>query len=397
MSVNRYQLAHLAAKGNKMAQRVLHLLTKPDRLIGLILLGNNFTNILITQLATYLGYRLYGDVGIAIATGILTFILLIFAELTPKTLAALHPQRFSILAGWIYPTLQVLTYPLVGFINLFSRTLLETLGVSQQFETLKPLDPEELRTVLTASRKRIPIEYQKMLTGVLDLKKQTVEDIVIPRNEIQGLDMEKPWSEIEEQIMNTVYTRMVVYKNNINNTLGTIHIREILMMIRENKLNKETIAETVRDPVFIPEGTSLWSVLINFKQSKRRTGLVIDEYGDVQGLITLEDLLEQIVGEFTSDPGTYDLEISRQPDGSVIVDGSCHIRELNRVMNWQLSASGPKTINGLILEYLENIPQAGTSLLIENHPFEIIKTQSNVIRTVKIGTKLKNKHNPDTS
>ena len=388
MSVNRYQLAHLASKGNKKAQRVLKLLAKPDRLIGLILLGNNFTNILITQLATYLGYRLYGDAGIAIVTGVLTFILLIFAEQTPKTLAALHPKRFSILAGWIYPTLQVLTYPLVSATQYLSKTLLKLVGVSQKFETLKPLNSDELRTVLLASRQSIPEAYQNMLTGVLDLEKQTVEDIMVPRNEIQGIDIEKSWNDVEEQIVNALYTRQPIYRENINQILGILHIRDILNALIEDKLDKEFLISVLHEPMYIPESTLLYSALIDFKRSKKRTSLVVDEYGEVRGLVTLEDVLEQIVGEFTNDPASYDLEISHQKDGSVIVDGGCRIRDLNRVMNWKLNNTGPKTVNGLILEYLESIPRAGTGLLIDQHPFEIIKIQSNTIRSVKIGMPL---------
>ena len=391
MSVNRYQLAHSANKGNKNAQRVLRLLSRPDRLIGLILLGNNFTNILIAQLATYIGYRLYGSIGVAIVTGVLTFLMLIFAELAPKTLAAAHARKVSLFAAAIYVPLLTLVHPFVWFINLIANALLNTLGISQSTETINPLDREELRTVLTNSRQRIPKEYQLMLLGILDLDQRSVEDIMIPRNEIQGIDLNDDWDSIENQLFKAVYTRVPLYENDINHIIGILHIREIPDMLKEERLNKETLVKVSREPYCMPEHTTLRDALINFKKHKRRIGLIVDEYGDIQGLITLEDLLEQIVGEFTNDPGTYDQEIKPQSDGSVIVDGGCHVRELNAVMNWNLSEKGAKTVSGLVVERLETIPQAGTGLLIENHPVEVIKTQHNTVSTVKIRPPL-NKH-----
>ena len=389
MSINRYRLANLAKQGNRRARRVLKLLEKPDRLIGLILFCNNLANILIAQLATLLGYRLYGDVGIAAATGILTFLLLVFAELAPKTLSVLHPQAVAMPAALIYTPLMVLLYPIVWFINLFSSALLKMLGVARGSETINPLDREELRTVLVNSKKDITPEYQNMLLGILDLEKKTVEDIMIPRSEIFGIDLDADIDDIENQLLHTNYTRIPVYQGDVNNVIGTLHLREILPLLRENAVNKDTLKKAARTPSYIPENSALRQALFEFKDRRRRLSLVVDEYGDVQGLITLEDLLEEIVGEFTSDPATYDLEIKRQNDGSVIVDGGCHIRELNTTLNWQLPEHGPKTVNGLVLEYLESIPEIGTCMLLNGHPLEVMKTHQNAIKSVKIAPKLK--------
>ncbi len=388
MSVNRYRLAHLARQGDQRARRVMRLLEKPDRLIGLILFGNNFTNILIAQLATFLGYRLYGDAGIAAATGILTFLLLIFAELAPKTLGALHPQTVAMPAALIYTPLMTLLYPLVWFTNLFSNTLLKALGVSSATETVASLSREELRTVLTNSGRRITQEYQEMLLGILDLEKKTVEDIMIPRSEIVGIDVDADPDEIEEQLLNTNYTRIPMYHDDINKVAGILHVRRALSMIRDDTITREGLIRAGRMPCYVPENSTLLRALMEFKDRRRRLSLVVDEYGDVQGLITLEDLLEEIVGEFTSDPATYDLEVERQDDGSVIVDGGCHIRELNRALGWQLNENGPKTINGLVLEHLEAMPETGTCILVDGHPLEVIKIRQNAVKAVRISPRL---------
>ncbi len=388
MSVNRYRLTHLARQGDKRARRVMRLLERPDRLIGLILFGNNFTNILIAQLATFLGYRLYGDAGVAAATGILTFLLLIFAELAPKTLSALHPQAVAMPAALIYKPLLVLLYPLVWFINLLANTLLKAFGVSHATETVNPLSRDELRTVLASSARHITREYQNMLLGILDLEKKTVEDIMIPRSEIVGIDIDADLDEIEEQLLNTNYTRIPMYHGDINKIAGILHVREILPLLREDTPDRKTLMKAGRTPFYVPERSTLLRALMEFKNHRRRLSLVVDEYGDIQGLITLEDLLEEIVGEFTSDPATYDLELERQPDGSVIADGGCHIRELNRALGWRLHEDGPKTINGLVLEYLEAMPETGTCILVDGHPFEVIKTQQNAVKAVRISPRL---------
>lgn len=383
MSLNRYRLRHLAESGHRGAILAQKLLSKPDRLIGLILLGNNLTNILITQLATYLGYALFGDAGIAIATGVLTFGLLIFAEVAPKTLAALHAERVAFPAAFIYVPLLRLTYPLVWFVNLVANSILKAVGVSTDDVESQPISREELRSVVNQAGGLIPKRHQKMLLALLDLDKERVEDIMVPRNEIVGIDLDEHWDDILEQLEQTPYTRLPVYHGDIDHVVGIIHIRRIFKLAQADRLDKETLESELRAPYFIPEGTTLNQQLLNFQAERRRIGLVVDEYGDIQGLVTLEDLLEEIVGEFTTDPTAHSRSIHPQPDGSYIIDGSIHIRELNRVLGWRLPTKGPRTLNGLILEYLEMIPEPGTSVLINGYPLEIVQTKNNAVRTVR--------------
>jgi Mg2+/Co2+ transporter CorB len=388
IALNRYRLRHLARGGHPGARRAQGLLEKPDRLIGLILLGNNFINILITQLATYMGYRIYGDLGIAIATGALTLLLLIFAEVAPKTLAALHSERIAFPAAYIYVPLLKLAYPLVWTVNLIANALLRLLGVSTGGTPDQALSREELRTVVTEAGSLIPRRHQSMLVSILDLEQATVEDIMIPRNEIVGIDLDEDWDEIMDELSNSIYTRLPVYRGGIDTVLGIVHLRKILPPLLKGELTREGLEAAIREAYFIPEGTNLNRLLLNFQREKRRIGLVVDEYGDIQGLVTLEDLLEEIVGEFTTDPGSYSRDIQPQSDGSFVVDGSAHIREINRALDWNLPTDGPRTINGLILEYMEFIPEPGTSLMINGYPMEIIQTKNNQVKMVRMRSRL---------
>ena len=384
MRINRYRLAHLAGSGHRGAKRVLKLLEKPEQLIALILLGNNFVNIIIAQLAAYIGYRLHGEIGIAIATAVLTFLLLTLAELAPKTLATLRPQQVALPAGLIYTLLQPVLYPFTKFASLITAGLFKMFGISGGAPAVDSLSREELRTALTASKKLIPYDYHGMLVGVLDLESKTVEDIMVPRNEIAGIDLNQPHQDIEDSLNRSLYTRMPVFRDTIDNIIGVLHARGALRASTDNALNIETIEESVRKPYFVSEHTHLIDALREFKQQKRRMALVVDEYGTIQGLVTMDDLLEEIVGEFTNDPGTYDLEITRRPDGSVLVDGGCHVREINRLLGWELDESGPKTVNGLLLESLEMIPQNPVCVMIDGHPVEVVKTLDNTIKLARI-------------
>ncbi len=388
MALNRYRLRHLVSTGHRGAKQAQKLLEKPDRLIGLILLGNNIVNILIAQLSAYIGYRLHGDVGIAIATFILIFAILIFAELTPKTLAALHSEKFALPAAIIYTPLLTLAYPFVWTVNLFANSLLHLFGVDVKENPLTSLTHEELRTVVNDTGTSISSEHQKMLLGVLDLEKETVEDIMIPKNEIVGIDLDDSWEEIVKQLKNISYTRLPVYRGNIDNVVGFLHLRKLLLNIVHKDLELEDLEQALREPYFIPEGTNLKKLLFEFQNKKRRFSLVVDEFGDIQGLVTLEDLLEEIVGEFTNDPATYDIEIHPQEDGTYVVDGSTHIRDINKVLAWELHDHGPKTINGLVLEHMESIPEPGTSVLIDGYPIEVVQIQNNAVRTVRISPRL---------
>ena len=389
MTVNRYRLEHMAKQGHAGARRTLKLLEKPDQLITLILLGNNFTNILIAQLTAYIGYRVYGDLGIAVATAALTLALLIFAELTPKTFAALWPQRLALPASAIYRVLRAPLYPFVLLGTRLTHALLKPFGVPQSPHAAYSLTREELRAALAMSGGALSEEYQDMLIGILDLEKKTVEDIMIPRHEIVGVNLDDEWEEIEDALATIAYTRVPLYRGSIDNVTGFVHLKKLLQTDGDDRLTVEALEKAAREPHFISRNVPLMEALRDFKKHKRRHGLIVDEYGDIRGLVTMEDLLEEIVGDFTNDPAAYDLEIARQDDGSVIVDGGCHVRELNQLLGWRLAEDGPKTINGLVLEKLEMIPESATCALIDGHPFEVLKTHRNAVKIVRIRPRLK--------
>jgi Mg2+/Co2+ transporter CorB len=388
MTLNRYRLRHLVKAQHKGAMRAARLLEKPDRLIGLILLGNNAANLAASALSTIIALRLGGEGAIAIATGLLTLVVLIFAEVAPKTLAALHPERVAFPASLIYTPLLKYLYPVVWLVNLIANRLLAMIGIHPKDNSTLSLSREELRTVVYEAGAMIPRRHQDMLLGILDLEKVTVEDIMVPRNEITGIDIEDEWEDILHLIHNSQYTKLPVFHNNIDYTIGFLHLRKIMRLIQQKDFNREDLLNIMRETYYIPEGTPLNKQLLNFQREKRRIGLVVDEYGDIQGLVTLEDILEEIVGDFTTDPANLSQEVHSQEDGSYVVDGSIHIRELNRMLKLTLPTDGPRTLNGLILEYLETIPEPGTSLLLHGHPVEILQAKDNTIRTLRIQPRL---------
>lgn len=388
VSLNRYRLKHLVNSGHKGAQMASSLLERPDRLFGLILIFNNFVNILASAIATIIGLKLFGEAGIAIATGILTFVILIFSEVSPKTYAAQHPERFGFPAAYILKFLMWVFYPLVLTINTITNGLLTLFGIHKPGDN-ETLSAEELRTIVNETGAMIPPKHQKMLLNILDLEAVRVEDIMVARNEIIGLDLEDDWETILDQISNSLHTRLPVYKGDINHIIGIVHLRKALSVISKPNAGKNELRKLIAECYFIPEATPLNKQLLNFQHNKRRTAMVVDEYGDIQGLVTLEDILEEIVGEFTTDPSdTLMKEVHPQEDGTILVDGSANIRELNRMMDWELSTEGAKTINGLLLEFLESIPEPGTSVLIDDYPIEIIQIAGNTIKTVKISARI---------
>ncbi|MFK8066951.1 MAG: HlyC/CorC family transporter [Gammaproteobacteria bacterium] len=385
MALNRYRLKHLCEQNHKGAIRANSLLEKPDRLIGLILLGNNFVNILASSIATIIAIRLYGEVGIPIAAAVLTLIVLIFAEVTPKTMAALKPESVAFPVSIILKPLLVILYPFVWTVNLLANNVLKLLHISPNTDNGEmSLSREELRTVVQEAGTMIPKRHQQMLFGILDLEKVTVEDIMIPRNEVAGIDLDTDVSELEEQLRNCRHTRIPVYFGNLNQIVGIMHIRKIPDLLGESDtLSANAIQEVASDPYFVPIGTQLHTQLRNFQRQKRRLGFVVDEYGDFEGLVTLEDILEEIVGEFTTDPG-YNQDIHEHDDGSFLIDASANIRDINKSLKWDLSLDGPKTLNGLIIETLENIPATGTSLRVDNYTIEILQTSKQSVKTVKM-------------
>lgn len=389
MSLNRYRLKHLAEKGNRGARLAQVLLERPDRLLGLILLGNNFVNILASAIATMLALRLYGEAGIAIATGLLTFVILIFAEVAPKTLAALHPERIAFPAAYVYTPLLKVVYPLVFAINVFANGLLRMLGVNPERIQEEGVSTEELRSVVMEASHLVPKKHQDMLLGILSLENATVDDIMVPRNEITAIDLDEDWDEIVEDLTTCQRTRLPIYRSDINNIVGVVHMRRVIHLLAREELTRENFENQIRDAYFIPEGTSLYQQLINFQKNKRRTALTVDEYGDIQGLVTLEDILEEVVGEFTTASPVSNSNIMQQDDGSYLIAGNTHIREINRTLNVELPTDGPKTFNGLILEHLESIPTPGTSLLIADHPIEVTKTQNNGVQSARLRPSLR--------
>ena len=385
MSINRYRLKHLEKQKHRGAKRVSLLLARPDKLIGLILIGNNLVNIFATLITGIIAQRLYGDTGVFYAGLLLTLVILIFAEITPKTLAALYPEKVAFPSSLLLTLLLKLLYPFVIGVNYITNGLLALMGVSSEQREQHSLSSEELRTVVNESGAMLQARNQDMLVSILDLEKITVEDIMIPRNELVGIDINEDWKRIQKQLTQSNHTRVLLYRDNIDDVVGYVHVRDALRLVSKEQFTKATLLRAVRELYFIPEGTSLNVQLLKFQSAKERLGLVVDEYGDIQGLVTLEDILEEIVGDFTTTmtPTSSD-EINIQPDGSYLVDGSATVRDVNKEMTWNFPTDGPKTINGLILEYLEDIPDANLSVRISGYPLEIIEVKDNVIKTVRI-------------
>jgi Mg2+/Co2+ transporter CorB len=387
MSLNRYQLRHKAREGHRGAVLAEKLLKRPDRLIGLILLGNNLANFSMVAVVTLMAVQIGGETAVAIATGLLTIIVLIFAEAAPKTLAALHPERLAFPAAIVYYPLLFVTYPVVWLTNVASNAVLFLFGVRGKDAQLHSLSQEELRTLVYEAGSRISSRYRQMLLSILDLEKVTVDDVMVPHNEIVGIDLDNDFDEAERIISESQHTRLPVYRDSIDQVVGVLHLRR-LANLAQKSFDQDTLIELLDEPYFVPEGTPLSTQLVQFQRRRKRIALVVDEYGDIQGIVTLEDILEEIVGEFTTDPADEDEDIVRDGTNSWLVDGSANIRELNRSQDWQLPTDGPKTINGLILELLETIPKPRTCLKVNGYPIEIVESDDTRIRTVRIGMRI---------
>lgn len=383
MSLDRYKLRH-AAKKNKKAKVVLKLLQQPDRLIGVILLGNNLVNILITQLASYLGYYLGENVGVAIATGLLTLLLLIFAEVTPKTLAIVKSETIAYPAARVFTPLLKIASPIVWLVNYVANTFIRAIGIDPQDIEEQALGKEELRTIVTESGKVIPSKHQEMLLSVLDLESFTVEDIMIPRQDISSINLADDWAKIERQISRSSFSRLLIYQDNFDHVEGFIHLRKLVSSIKGCKLSRKQFKQATQKTMFTLESTPLTQQLLNFQNEKHRIALVVDEYGDIQGLVTLEDILEEIVGQFATNPASLAKQIQVRDDKSIVVDAGIHIRELNRITASKLPITGPKTMNGLIIEHLEAIPMPGLCVVINHYPIEIREVDNNTIKSLII-------------
>lgn len=385
LSLNRYRLKHLKKNKVKGAVKASDLLDKTDQLISVILIGNNFVNILASSIATIVAIRLWGNAGIAIATALLTLVILIFAEITPKTIAAYHPEKIAFPAAHILTPLLKIMYPVVWIVNLLTGSLLKLLRIKTDQDSNNHLSREELRTVVNEAGAMIPKKHQEMLISILDLEKVTVNDIMIPRNEIIGVNIEDNLDDIIHQIKSSQHTRLPVFKGEINNIIGILHLRNMSRVLLNNEPNKALLLQACRAPYFIPESTPLNTQLLHFQKEKRRIGIVVDEYGEVQGIATMEDILEEIVGEFTTDySASSSNDITRIDNGSFLIDGSITVRSLNKALKWSLPTNGPKTLSGLITEYLETIPESPVCLTLENYRIEIRQIKDNMIKTAQI-------------
>jgi Mg2+/Co2+ transporter CorB len=392
MALDRHRLKHLAERKHQGAMLAEQLLKRPDRLIGLILLGNNFVNILITQVATLLGYKASEDWGIAVATGILTFMLLIFAEVMPKTLAAINPERIAFPASYVYSVLIRVMSPFVWLVNLFANSLLKLMGLHDHNIQEAAISYEELKTIVNSAGGHLPKNHHEMLISILNLESETVEDIMIPRQEMSGIDISEEWSEIEDQLVRSNFTRMLVYEESLDHIHGFVHMRKLLPLFKEDKLDLERLKRSLRPAYYIPEFTSLMQQLVNFRRERRRIALVVDEYGEIQGLVTIEDILERIVGEFSTAPSTQMREIFlNDDDGSALADGGMHVKDLNKQLGVDLPTDQGKTLNGLILEHLQSLPVKDMSVMINGYPIEIRKltNKENAVKTLVIYPKYK--------
>jgi Mg2+/Co2+ transporter CorB len=384
MAINKYRLRHLANKGHRGAKLAQKLLLKPDKLIGLILLGNNLVNIMAAAIATVIGIRLFGSNGIWIASLALTVVILIFSEVAPKTVAAVHPERIAYPASYVLYVLLKVLYPVVWLVNGLANLVLKPFRVRTNVDLMEHLNREELRTLVKEGGERIPDDHQRMLVNILDLEQATVEDVMIPRQDIVGLDLDDDWEEILLQLTQTVYTRMPVFRETIDQVEGLLHIRTVIAKLAHGALTFDELKHSVRRPYFIPEGTALTQQLLEFQRRERRMGLVVDEYGDIQGMVTLDDILEEIVGEYTTESRAKSRDIRRLDDGNCLVDGAVTLRTLNRNMDWSLPEDEASTLNGLLLEELGDIPSGKASLKIGPHIMTILEIKDNVICKVLV-------------
>lgn len=391
MSINRYRLRHKARMKKRYAMRLLHLLRRPDRLLGTILIGNTFANMLTSALATLIAVDYFGEKGAFLSAIIMTFLVLIFAEITPKTLAALYSDR---VARWLtYPIYYAmrLIYPLVVGANAISNSLLKLMRVPVTSHAVEPLSREEFRSVIYDTTGKISRQYQNMLLGILDLSHLTVDDVLVPSHEIFAIDMDLPWAKIKELLQKNAHDAVPFYRKHVNHIMGVLYARDMQHLLLEDiSLDKEVLLRTLSEPYFIPEGTPLNVQLDYFQRYQGKPGFVVDEYGEILGMLTLNDILEEIVGDFTSSM-VNDRRADKQEDGSYLVDGAHTIREFNRLTGWELPHRGTRTINGLIIEYLEALPNAGTAVLIAGYPIEVLKVKDKRVKKARIFPRLHDK------
>jgi len=386
MALNRYRLRHLTKTGHRGARLATQLLARTDRLLGVVLLGNNLINAAAAALVTVITFRLFGESELALTLGtlVVTFFILVFSEISPKVMGASYPERIAFPASYILTPLLKLFYPVVWFVNLFVRGLLWLLHLKPQSGQTHTLTMEELRTLVLEGGNFLPQKHQNILLNLFDLESITVEDAMTPRNQIEAIDIESPPEEVRRQIAISNHTRLPVYRERLDDIVGIVHVRKVLNLTEGENINAQTLTEVLREPYFIPMGTPLLTQLQNFQEQQDRIGLVVDEYGELKGLLTLEDILEEIIGEFTTQSPLQTARFRRMEDGSIIVEGGALLRDLNRKLGYRFPLDGPKTLNGLILEHFQDIPESGTSLKLAGYPLEVLQTQDRVIKSVRL-------------
>jgi Mg2+/Co2+ transporter CorB len=386
MALNRYRLKHLAKHGHRGARLTTRLLERTDRLLGVILLGNNLVNTAAAALVTVIALRLFGqsELALSLATLAATAAILVFSEITPKVIGATYPERIAFPASYVLAPLLRLAYPLVWFFNLFVNGILSLFRLRPQSPQAHPLSTEELRTLVLEGGNFLPQKHQNMLLNLFDLQSITVEDVMIPRSQMEALDIEAPAEQLHRQIATCNHTRLPVYKGRLDEILGVVHVRKVLNLSEGRQIDADAIREIMRDPYFIPLGTPLLTQLQNFQEHQDRIGLVVDEYGELMGLVTIEDIIEEIIGEFTTQSPMQTARFKRLEDGSIVVEGGSLLRDLNRKLGYRFPLDGPKTLNGLILEHLQTIPEPGTSLKLAGYPLEILQTQDRVVKSVRL-------------
>lgn len=395
MSLNRYRLKHLKKNNHRGAIRASKLLDRPDRLIGLILIGNNLVNFLAASIAAVVAIRLWGDAGPLISAVALTLIVLIFAEITPKTIAALYPEKVAFPASLVLAPLMKLLYPVVAMVNGITNALVKMFGIDPTGSDEDHLSPDELRTIVTEAGQFIPARHRGMLLNILDLEEVTVDDIMVPRTDVFGIDLDDSDEEILQIIQSSAHTRLPVWRDDINNIVGMLHMRDMNRVVAKDGLDRSALAQEMEEPYFVPESTPLHTQLMNFQSKKQRLGVVVDEYGQVIGVVALEDILEEIVGEFTSSLSETADSIFPQRDGSYIIDGTTTIRDINKALHWELPTNGPKTLSGLMLEFLESFPDANAGVIIDGYRLESLQLERNVVQVIKARTAPLDESEPD--
>jgi len=386
MALNRYRLRHLTKTGHRGARIASQLLAQVDRLLGVVLLGNTLVNAGATTLATVIAIRLFGggEIVLSLSTAVVAFMLLVFSEITPKIIGATRPETIAFPAGYILAPLLKIAYPVTWFVNLFVRGLLWLVRFHPNSNQPHTLSMEELRTLILEGGNFLPQKHQNILMNLFDLESITVEDAMTPRNQIEAIDIDSPPDEIRRQIAISNHTRLPVYRERLDDIVGIVHVRKVLNLSEGEQIDAKTLTDVLREPYFIPMGTPLLTQLQNFQEQQDRMGLVVDEYGELKGLLTLEDILEEIIGEFTTQSPLQSARFRRMEDGSIIVEGATLLRDMNRKLGYKFPLDGPKTLNGLILEHFQDIPESGTSLKLAGYPIEVLQTQDRVIKSIRL-------------